>query len=198
MYFLEAAPSTAQGASFQGEAQKRKVRKTSQSPCCCISSQNHDCYSSSSLYHPFQLPLTLSQHLCFLDGLPGGLTKICIPEGSVPLLPFSGWACCTHILTVKMVQVPRGVPVSHLGAKPTTPHPHCMAATQVGSAQKKQVKPRRLILNHFLSPPSDNQPINLISFPLVRLGLFYVYMCIKVYVFTYICVTIYISVYRKI
>lgn len=47
----------------------------------------------------------------------------------------------------------------------------CMEATQVDFHRKKQVKPRKLILNHFLTPPSDNKSINLISFPLFKLGL---------------------------
>ena len=46
----------------------------------------------------------------------------------------------------------RGAPVGHLGP----PGPWGVAATQVGFVPKKEVKPRRLILKHFLTPHSDD------------------------------------------
>lgn len=70
--------------------------------------------------------------------------------------PCVGWACCIHAFTVQTVEVARAAPVGHLGPKPFPPGPRGMAATQAGFALKKEVKPGRLILNHFLTPPSDD------------------------------------------
>lgn len=75
---------------------------------------------------------------------------------SLVTLPFVGWTCCTRVFTVQMVQVARGAPVGHLGPKPIPRGPRGMAATQVGFTLKKEAKPRRLILKHFLTPPSDD------------------------------------------
>lgn len=59
-----------------------------------------------------------------------------------------------------------------LGAKHTSPWLHCMTKPKSVLYRKKQVKTRKLILNSFLTSPSGHQCINLISFPLSKLGLF--------------------------
>ena len=66
------------------------------------------------------------------------------------------WLAALRCLLSKWYRWLRGAPVGHLGPKPIPPGPRGMAATQVGFVLKKEVKPRRLILKRFLTPPSDD------------------------------------------